>query len=97
MTSRLVVLVVIAACAEGGVTVPNGNVDGTEVDLELVTDELNSPVHLTAPSGDNRLFIVEQEGTIRIVRDGALLPDPFLDIRERVLDGGEQGLLSMAF
>ena len=58
----------------------------------------SSPVYVTAPPGDSRrLFVVEQEGVIRVVRDGRKLPTPFLDIRDRVQCCGEQGLLSMAF
>jgi glucose/arabinose dehydrogenase len=57
-----------------------------------------SPVYVTAPAGDRRrIFVVEQAGTIRVVRAGRTRPAPFLDIRSKVLAGGEQGLLSMAF
>jgi glucose/arabinose dehydrogenase len=71
---------------------------GTEpVTLELVASGLNFPLYLTAPDGDPRLFIVEKGGTIRIVKDGALLPNPFLDISGRVSTGSEQGLLGLAF
>jgi glucose/arabinose dehydrogenase len=57
-----------------------------------------APVYLTAPPGDeHRLFVVEQAGTIREVRDGRKLGKPFLDIRSQVQSGGERGLLSMAF
>jgi Glucose / Sorbosone dehydrogenase len=57
-----------------------------------------APVYLTAPPGDGRrLFVVEQAGTIRLVRDGRKLRRPFLDLRSEVLAGGERGLLSMAF
>src|SRR4051794_1438684 len=57
-----------------------------------------SPTYLTAPPGDKRrLFVVEQAGTIREVRDGRKLAKPFLDIRNQVLAGGERGFLSMAF
>ncbi|HEX4719260.1 MAG TPA: PQQ-dependent sugar dehydrogenase [Thermoleophilaceae bacterium] len=57
-----------------------------------------SPTYLTAPPGDERrLFVVEQAGTIREVRDGRKLSKPFLDMRSRVQAGGERGLLSMAF
>ncbi|MDX2241921.1 MAG: PQQ-dependent sugar dehydrogenase [Leptolyngbyaceae cyanobacterium bins.302] len=56
------------------------------------------PVYLThAGDTSDRLFVVEQPGQIRIVQNGTVLPTPFLDIRERVLTGGEQGLLSVAF
>src|SRR4051794_7337741 len=58
----------------------------------------NSPVYLTSPPGDrHRVFVVEQQGTIREVRDGKKLANPFLDIRSQVQSGGERGLLSMAF
>src|SRR5215210_5060598 len=71
----------------------------TEVTLavEQVASGLDQPVYLTAPTGDSRLFIVEQAGRIRIVENGRLLPTPFLDISARVRSGGEQGLLSVAF
>jgi glucose/arabinose dehydrogenase len=57
-----------------------------------------APTYLTAPPGDRRrLFVVEQPGTIRVMRDRKKLAAPFLDIRADVLAGGERGLLSMAF
>ena len=58
----------------------------------------SEPTYVTAPPGDrSRLFIVEQEGTIRVVRRGRKLARPFLNIEGRVTGEGEQGLLSMAF
>jgi glucose/arabinose dehydrogenase len=58
----------------------------------------SSPVYVTAPRGDrHRIFVVEQSGAIRIVRDGKKLATPFLDISGRISSGGERGLLSMAF
>ncbi|MDO8501232.1 MAG: PQQ-dependent sugar dehydrogenase [Gemmatimonadaceae bacterium] len=65
--------------------------------LEQVGDRFRSPVHLTSPPGDARLFVVEQAGRIRIVKNGAIVAQPFLDMVERVRSGGEQGLLSVAF
>lgn len=65
--------------------------------LEPVAEGLDSPLHLTAPRGDPRLFVVEQPGRIRIVADGALLETPFLDLTSQVVSGGERGLLSVAF
>jgi glucose/arabinose dehydrogenase len=56
------------------------------------------PVYVTSPPGDrSRLFVVEQEGRIRVIRDGHRVGRPFLDIRGDVQAGGERGLLSMAF
>ncbi len=58
----------------------------------------DAPVHVTAPPGDRRrIFVVEQGGTIRVIRAGKRLAKPFLDVRSLVISGGEQGLLSMAF
>jgi glucose/arabinose dehydrogenase len=54
-------------------------------------------LYLTSPPGDPRLFIVEKTGAIRIIKDGATLPDPFLDLSAQVSGGGEQGLLGLAF
>jgi glucose/arabinose dehydrogenase len=68
------------------------------VSLVPVADGLDSPVFVTAPAGDlDRLFVVERGGTIRIVRYGSVLPTPFLEVGDRILAGGEQGLLGMAF
>jgi glucose/arabinose dehydrogenase len=69
------------------------------VRLELLADGLERPLYLThAGDGSERLFVVEQAGRIRtLAADGALAPEPLLDIRERVSSGGERGLLSVAF
>jgi glucose/arabinose dehydrogenase len=67
------------------------------VTLEMVASGLTFPLYLTAPDGDPRLFIVEKGGRIRIVKDGSLLPIPFLDISAHVSTGAEQGLLGLAF
>lgn len=49
-------------------------------------------------AGDVRLFVVEQPGRIRIIENGQLLDQPFLDIVEKVsTSGNERGLLSAAF
>ncbi|MFL6336268.1 MAG: PQQ-dependent sugar dehydrogenase [Pyrinomonadaceae bacterium] len=59
---------------------------------------LSSPVGIiNAADGSNRLFIVEQGGRIRVVKNGALLSTPFLDISTRISTGGERGLLGLAF
>jgi glucose/arabinose dehydrogenase len=63
----------------------------------LKLGDFDQPTYLTAPRGDRRRFVVEREGTIRIVQGGRVLEQPFLDISDRVMTGGESGLLSMAF
>lgn len=56
-----------------------------------------NPVFLTAPPGDARQFVVERAGRVRIMQNGVLLTQPYLDISARVFTGGEGGLLSIAF
>ena len=66
--------------------------------LEPVADGFDRPVHVAdAGDGSGRLFVVEQEGRIRLVHDGRVLPTPFLDITPLVGCCGERGLLSVAF
>ncbi len=58
---------------------------------------LVEPTYVTsAPNDPSTLYVVEQHGTIRIVRGGRVV-GTFLDISSKVLDEGEHGLLSMAF
>jgi len=65
---------------------------------QLVVRGLSAPLDLQVPPGDRaRLFVVEQGGRIRIVRNGAIVSAPFLDISGRIASGGEQGLLGLAF
>jgi glucose/arabinose dehydrogenase len=68
------------------------------LELELVADGIQQPVDIAVPGvGSGRVFVVEQAGRIRVVRDGALVEQPFLDIVERIASGGERGLLGLAF
>src|SRR6266487_4250176 len=57
------------------------------------------PTHLaSARDGSGRLFVVEQPGRIRIIKNGALFPTPFLDITAHIGPvAGSRGLLSVAF
>ena len=88
-------VVLLAACS-GDASRPSRP---TDVMLRLVevASGLSSPVDLTSPDGDPRLFVVEQAGRIRVIRDGVVAETPFLDIRDRVRAGGERGLLGLAF
>jgi glucose/arabinose dehydrogenase len=59
---------------------------------------LTFPVFATSPPGDpTRLFVVEQPGTIKLIKNDTLLARPFLDITSIVNGGGEQGCLGLAF
>lgn len=57
----------------------------------------DQPLYVTAPVNDPRLFVVEKAGKIKVVVDGQIRPSPFLDLADKILSGGEQGLLSLAF
>ncbi|MFN2555665.1 MAG: sorbosone dehydrogenase family protein [Nitriliruptorales bacterium] len=72
-------------------------VEPPPLSLKLVTDDLDFPLLLASPPSDARLFIVERAGQIRIVSDGSLLPQPFLDISDLTRTDGERGLLGLAF
>ena len=70
----------------------------TPLAVELVASGIANPSYLTAPPGDaSRLFVTElNTGNIRIIKDGVLLPDPFMTVLG-VTTGAERGLLCMAF
>lgn len=69
------------------------------VTVEKVAGGFSRPTFVTnAGDGSNRLFVLEKPGVIRIVKDGATLTTPFLDIKALVRSSGnEQGLLGLAF
>jgi glucose/arabinose dehydrogenase len=58
----------------------------------------DEPVQVTAPRTEaKRLYVVEQPGTIRVIERGKVRSGAFLDVRSKVVSGGEQGLLGLAF
>jgi hypothetical protein len=66
--------------------------------VPVVSSGLSSPVFVgNAGDGTNRLFIVEQGGVIRVLQPGSSTPTAFLDVHAKVVAGGEQGLLGLAF
>src|SRR3954470_17533267 len=83
-------------------TTPEESLPPLHIKLHLISKGFTSPVGMAAPKdGTHRLFIVEQGGKIKIVKNGTLLPTPFLSISDR-LDGlniaySEKGLLGLAF
>jgi glucose/arabinose dehydrogenase len=72
-----------------------------QVKLEPFVTGVNAPLMMVQPPGDDRLFVVEQWGRIRIVNNGELRAEPFLDIRNKIVkqhhDFDERGLLGLAF
>lgn len=68
------------------------------VTVPTVLSGLASPTQVTnAGDGTDRLFVTEARGTVRVIRNGALQPGYFMDIRSKVEHGGERGLLGLAF
>jgi glucose/arabinose dehydrogenase len=64
----------------------------------IVKHRFSKPLFLTAsPDDTNRLFVVEQDGRILIVKGDRVLTTPFLDISKKLSTGGERGLLGLAF
>jgi len=64
---------------------------------QLVAGGFASPIDIVATGeGPGQLFVVEQGGTIRILRNGAVAATPFLDVRNLIASGGERGLLGLA-
>jgi len=75
-----------------------------ELTTVSVAAGLSRPVFVISPPGDTeRLFIVEQDGAIKILKNGAVLADPFLDVdsitrsAQECGTNCEQGLLGLAF
>ncbi len=68
------------------------------IDLQPFAEGLDSPVYATGTADESgRLFALEQPGRIRIIgTDGSVATTPFLDIRDRIISGGERGLLGLA-
>jgi glucose/arabinose dehydrogenase len=94
-----VVVACAAACILGGSTTSAGTLRPTALRLVEVVSGLERPADVTStPSEPGRLYVVEKAGRILAVENGALRPEPFLDISNLVGSAGnEQGLLSVVF
>lgn len=90
-SKRLFAVVALLCIAQAG--------RALDLDLAVVASGLHDPVYATqAPGDDSRIYIVERAGRILLVKDGVLQETPFLDLGTEVdADGGEQGLLGLAF
>jgi glucose/arabinose dehydrogenase len=68
------------------------------ITLSPIASGFSSPVLVTgAGDGSGRLFVVEQPGRIKIIKNGNVLATPFLDVHTAISTGGERGLLGLAF
>lgn len=73
-----------------------------KVKLEPYVTGVNTPLAMVQPAGDDRKFVIEQFGRVRVInKDGELLAEPFIDIRNKLpklySDFDERGLLGIAF
>jgi glucose/arabinose dehydrogenase len=95
---KLAVAALAVAALASYAQVASSHARAVGFNLEPVVSGLDQPVYVAQPVGDARLFVVEQTGKILIVQDGKVLPTPFADLSKLVTtDGGEQGLLGLAF
>ena len=86
-----------AVLALGAGAAGDGEAGSGELGLRAVGSFVD-PVHVDdAPGRRKLLFVVEQRGTVAVLRKGRKIRKPFLDIRDRVKASYEEGLLSIAF
>lgn len=85
----------VVACGSDGVTATLPKAD--DLVLTRIVGGLERPVQLLGIPGDPRLFIVEQRGRIRVLVDGVIRSEPYLDVGGQISGGNEQGLLGLAF
>jgi len=103
------IVLLTAAPASGAVRAPGAqepaattaapwDPNGVALQLQKIPGSFNQPVLVTnAGDGSGRLFVVEQGGLIKVIRNGVVQAAPFLDFRPTISTGGERGLLGLAF
>ena len=94
----------LATCVAGAAMLAVSGTANAEVKIKLepYVTGVNTPLAMVQPDGDDRKFVIEQWGRIRIINaDGELEATPFLDIRHKIVDRwhdfDERGLLGLAF
>ncbi len=68
-----------------------------DLGTQLITTGLSEPLFVSEPEGDNRLFVMQRAGQIRLVENGVLQGTSFLNISGDITQSGEGGLLGIAF
>src|SRR5215467_12813789 len=85
-------------CALALIFIAAAGLDAQEIRLVQVASNISAATDIqNAADGTNRLFFVQQNGIIKILRNGGVLPTPFLDISNKTKADGERGLLGLAF
>ena len=89
---------IVAVAVAVAVSSASAGTARTKLGLRPVVSGLNSPVYVASlPTQPSKLYVVEQVGDVKVIVNGKVRATPFLDIRNRVLAGGERGLFSIAF
>ena len=99
-TTRVLLIVALATglgCSskDSGPTNPPGPLPASIQFVQV--GGFSTPVYMTQPPDDDRMFVVQKTGEIMVLVNGTTRITPFLDITGLLTTGGEQGLLSMAF
>jgi glucose/arabinose dehydrogenase len=76
---------------------PGGDLNDVRISLQEIATLDGSPLAMAVRTGDTGLYVADKWGRVMAIRDGRLDPDPVLDISGQVANGGEQGLLGLAF
>lgn len=88
----------VSSASEQAPPPPAGAPDLADVDLALErVATLVQPVAMAVRRGDDAIYIAERVGTVRVVRDGEVDPDPYLDLTAQTTTDGERGLLGITF
>src|SRR5690242_17120344 len=88
----------IAVTLPGAACGGSAKSSASAIHLRQIASGLDSPVYVASTKSEpSKLYVVEQPGVIRVLVNGKLQSQPFLDIHTMVKSGGEQGLLSIAF
>src|SRR5690242_20242836 len=84
-------LPLVALCVTGWVS-------AQEIHLTQIASGISTPTDIqSSGDGSGRLFFVQQNGLIRVLRNGTVNTQPFLDIRNKTALDSERGLLGLAF
>jgi glucose/arabinose dehydrogenase len=95
--AALLALVLVGACAgEEPAPTPPLTTSPERLELVEVASGFSAPIQVVGGAQPGVLYVLEQAGTIRVLTDSGIDPKPFLDIRNEVTAGGEQGLLALA-
>ena len=89
------------ASSQSATARPRPTAPPADAALEVVVDGLSTPLGLVPVPGTTAAVVLEQDGRIWVLEGGRLRPEPFLDLRDRIIplmaDYDERGLLGLAF